>query len=286
MANFEKERSDNINVRNPIILETPIYVKNIQSDYLRQLAEKEQERRRGRYYNLDDIETAYNLQNFTNNNIWFNGHLYQTNINPYTKEGQEAIRSNFDYSKGNAKRFVETLATTAVSEYILGKLIDLTKWREVPGGAEQYKVLINDARNKVRKIGSVTPPSARKFSQVHYTKPLKLVNEHPNGTYEYSQAKVHIPETDVEYQQVFDKYLKQMKREGWKEVPTDGLMDGEVVLEKDGYYLMDIKPGNLGTDGETSWLIDGMLGGKDEYLAIYYKRGGKLIPKPINKFRI
>ena len=67
----------------------------------------------------DSNQTAYynNLQKFTNSNAFGNGlQGKQTYYNPSTKEGQQKIKSDFDYAKSNAQTLGESVALAGVSK--------------------------------------------------------------------------------------------------------------------------------------------------------------------------
>lgn len=217
----------------------------------------------------DSNQTAYynNLQKFTNSNAFGNGlQGKQTYYNPSTKEGQQKIKSDFDYAKSNAQTLGESVALAGVSKGIqsinngiqsitkgvfrtpskngaLGTLKQYSK-NQIGSGAES--VVVNNTPTTVGKMTSIPQsemsirnqvPNTVKSTYIGYVKDrgVKL------PTYIQDKVKVLTENTFPKY---ISKLDKSMSKAGFRRVNDPNVQyraytNGSIVVD-------DVSPGNVG----------------------------------------
>lgn len=304
----QKERyvaqKDNTKVSQPIIKQkirlTPEQLQRIQQIKLQELFNINQ----SYIYDADKAKYYKNLQNFYNYNVF--GYGLQgspTRFDPNTPEGQQAIFSTFDYTKGNALDFLTSASGVGVSSVIgkvgskaaqvyskftngvfkspssNGALGTLKQYAKNPIGGGAEAVVINNTPTTVGKITSIPVeemttrnniPNTIKSKYIGYVKDRKI----KLPTYIQQKVKVLTEETFPKY---VDKLDKAMERSGFTRVNDPNVQyraytNGTVVID-------DVAPGNVGLD----WLrrpkmIDFNLQPVSEWIAQGFKlkKGGKL----------
>lgn len=213
-----------------------------------------------------------NLQNFYNNNIWFNGLSYQTNIDPHTVEGQVAIQSNFDYAKQNAQNFAEQLAVAGIGEGI-GQTV---RWATTPvetGRGAEAVVRSAPVSTRVTKVTTIPRKEMHLRNQVPGALKADYVST-SNGMTTYTQNKVKILSAD-QLKKVTKSIEKLMKGKGWERVIHPNL---EGLGFTNGQYVVsDIGVGNVGRDilGRPR-LVDFVIETVPEFRLAMQKQGGIL----------
>ena len=262
---------DNTKVSQPIIMEkirlTPEQLQRIQQIKLQELSKRNQ----AYIYDADKAKYYKNLQNFYNYNVF--GYGLQgnpTRFDPSTQEGQQAISSTFDYTKGNALDFLTNASGVGVSSVISkagnkaaqvyskltkgvfkspssnGALGTLKQYAKNPIGGGAEAVVINNTPTTVGKITSIpveemaarnSIPNTIKSKYIGYVKDRKT----KLPTYIQQKVKVLTEETFPKY---VDKLDKAMERSGFTRVNDPNVQyraytDGTIVID-------DVSPGNVG----------------------------------------
>ena len=288
---------DNTRVQKPQIV---LPFKLSKEQLAKQLAEKNQ----ARIYDKDKADYYRNLQRAYNSNFFGQGVFgNQTNYDPTTPEGQQAISSTFNYAKENALDFLANLSGVGVSSGISkvgskaaqvyskltkgvfkspsknGALGTLKQYSKNPIGGGAEAIVIKNTPTTVGKITSIpveemtarnSIPNTIKSKYIGYVKDRKI----KLPTYIQQKVKVLTEETFPKY---VDKLDKAMERSGFTRVNDPNVQyraytNGQVVVD-------DVSPGNVGlTFLRQPKMIDFNLQPVSEWVAQGFRLrdGGKL----------
>lgn len=170
-------------------------------------------------------------------------------------------------------------------EYSLYPIINWGTTPRLVGSGAEFDVYSAPFSRTVTKIGDITPSEAALKSSVPATIPLKYKGQTPEGLYKYTQRKAVIPKTIPKLRTRMKLYNKIM--EGKKYYP--GNYDGQTkmldFISKDN-AITDLGQGNIGYRNLFDYIfrrqpviIDNAVLDIPDYLALYQKKGGRLIPK-------
>lgn len=280
---------------------TPQQKERIKQNKLKKVVKKNQ----SYIYDADKARKYRNMQSFYNNNAF--GYGIQGNQTRYdytTPEGQAAIQSNFEYSKGNARDFIGNIAgvgasgiassvgRNAIKTYTKltkgvfrspsknGSLGTMKQYTKNPIGSGSEAVVVKNTPTTVGKITNIPKSEMQARNAIPNTVKSEYIGYvKDNGTKlpTYIQKKV---KTLTE--QMFPRYLskldKSMQKSGFRVVKDPNVQyraytNGSVVVD-------DVAPGNVGLD----WLrrprmIDFNLQTVPEWLqqGFTLKNGGKIL---------
>lgn len=276
-----KLESDNTKViiNNPIITNDS-YLQDIASKYAKQKPSKNQ----GTLVDADKVDKAKRQQAIVNENALFGNGVqgFQTNINPYTESGQQAIQANFDYGKDKAKIASETL----LSEAALGGTVEgaralyhyLTDPRIIGRGAESI-VVSSRISPYVKGITTKSAEEIAELNKYPWMLPRQVIGYTRNGLTKYKSPKIKV------YTESDPKLMEEMNSIIQRESPDlerfiiDGMDSGELAyITKDGNVINDIWAQNMGKFGKGPVVYDASILPKDDFLTIFEaKKGGKLL---------
>lgn len=267
------ERQDNTRVNKPIIIE-PIKLtpQQVREQKAREIQKK------NRFYIFDKDKATYfrNMQNFYNNNAFGYGiQGRQTNYDYTTPEGQQAIQSNFDYSKGNAYDFLGNVAgagiTTSVNKVAnkvrrlnrgvfkapnkkgkIGNLINYQK-QSIGDGAETAAVVPNTP-NTVGKITSIPVEEMELRNVVPNSiasKYIGYVKGYGQKMPTYIQRKVRQMKPN-QYSESIKRFDKSMEQQGARRLKDPNIGENsrayEIEIDGNSYIASDFNFSNLGFD--------------------------------------
>ena len=264
------EPSDNTRVVRPPIIERPSQRR------VKVTPRVQTPQNQAQLWDADKVKRYENMQNFYNNNFFGYGiQGRQTNYDPRTPQGQAAIQSNFDYARGNAANFAETLLTAGATEG-LGQVI---KWARTPvkigSGAE---AVVHSAPVSPRVVKTTTIP--RTEMHVRNTVPGAVKSTYidsSGGLTRYSQPKVRILSKE-NLEKARGAIDKLMSRSGWRKITHPNLEGAGYTNGR--WVVSDLGHGNVGKD----WLgrirfPDFSLETVPQFRLALQKRGGKLLNK-------
>lgn len=304
------ERTDNYiqqdNTR--VVRRLPVKIKltkdQIQKLQLRKLQQASAQKQ-GRIYDTTKANYYKSMQDFYNQNAFGYGiRGNQTRHDYTTNKGQQAIQSDFDYAKSNAKNLIEQTAGVGISAAAsssiskgsqlyskltkgkfqtpskrgsLGTMKQYTKDGTIGSGAEA--VVINNTPTTVGKITTIPQKEMLARNAIPNSVESRYIGFVKDGGVKlptYIQRKV---KTLTEH--TFPKYVarldKSMQKAGFRRVSDPNVQyraytNGTVVVD-------DVSPGNVGLD----WLrrprmIDFNLQTVPEWIAQGFtlKNGGKI----------
>lgn len=262
------EKSDNTRVVQSIVVNPPTPEQQRKIDERRRQEMLRQNV--DQLWDTNQLRYFENLQNFYNNNIWFNGLSHQTNIDPHTVQGQAAIQSNFDYAKQNAQNFVEQLAVAGIGEGV-GQAV---RWAITPvetGRGAEAVVSSAPASTRVIKVTTIPRDEMHLRNQV----PGALRSDYvgtSNGLTTYTQSKVRILSAD-QIKKVTKSLENLMKSKGWRRI-THPNLDG-LGFTNGRYVVSDLGVGNIGQDllGRPR-LVDFVIETVPDFRIAIQKQGG------------
>lgn len=225
------ERNDNTRVNKPKPMKPPL--KRTQNPIPTNQAQ---------LWDADKVKKYRDAQDFYNYNAWGYGISgVQTNYDPHTVQGQQAIQSNFDYAKSNVQNFGETLITTGAAEGA-GALF---RWATTPTKiGEGAEAIVSSAPASTRVTKVTTIP--RSEMHVRNTVPGAAKAKHvgsSNGLHTYTQQKVKILSPE-QLQRASGQLDKLMKKAGWRKVTHPNLQGAGYTNGR--YVVSDLGPGNVG----------------------------------------
>ena len=266
--NMPGEQSDNTRVvRQPII--EPIQV-NPRVEKIQIYASQNQ----AQLWDADKVKRYENMQNFYNTNFFGYGMGgRQTNYDPRTSQGQEAIQANFDYSKGNFSNFAETLVTAGATEGIGQAIRWATTPTKIGSGAE---AIVHSSPISTKVIKTTTIP--RSEMHIRNTVPGALKStfiDSSNGLARYIQPKVRIL-TQQQLNKAKGAIDKLMSKRGWQKIIHPNLEGTGYTNKK--WVVSDLGQGNVRRD----WLgrirfPDFSIESVPDFKMAIQKLGGKII---------
>lgn len=229
-------------------------------------------------YDTQKAQDAQNMQDAANANFFgFAISPYQPQINPTTQKGQDAIKSNVDYTFSNVQRFAEQLAMHGVAEAINY----LDAFKKIGEGAEQI-VKSRISSPYVYKVGEVDAAENAIRNATPGAVKAKHLGTTRDGLNVYRQPKVKANVSPEKESKLLEKLDKLLKSKGWKQYISpeyDGL-----AYTKNGRVIMDLE-GNIGETFLTRKpaLFDHSNMPLSDFQLMFEKKGGKLNP---HKFSI
>lgn len=270
----------------------------------RRKLEEAAKKRQAYIYDGEKAKQYQQLQNFYNNNFFGYGVFgKQTRYNPATPEGQQAIQSNFEYAKGNARDFVSNVAGVGITKLAgkaanksaeiyhkltkgvfktpskNGALGTLKQYSKNPIGSGAEAVVVRNTPRTVGKMTSIPKEEMAARNQVPntaFSEYIGYVKENKTKLPTYIQEKLKII-SERSFPRYITKLDKLMERSGFRRVNDPNVQyraytNGQIVVD-------DVAPGNVGLN----WLgrpkmIDFNMQSVPEWIAQGFtlKKGGKL----------
>lgn len=226
-------------------------------------------------WDSEKIQLYDNLQNFYNNNVFWNYGVnrVQTNFDPRTAFGRSAIESNFNYAKGNAQNFAEQLLTYGALEGIGQAFRWATTPRQIGSGAE---AVVYSAPISPRVTKTTTIPISE--MQIRNMVPGAVESTYVNtnkGLITYTQPKIRIL-NNKQLAKAQGEIDKLMTNNGWTKITHPNLNGPGYTNGK--WVVSDLGQGNVGRD----WLgrvrfPDFSIETVPEFRLAMQKQGGRLI---------
>lgn len=256
-----KQPADNTRVEKPLIIpipKKPNITISAPQEYL---------------LDADQVQKYKQLQEFYNNNFWGYGTFgRQTNYNPQTLKGQQAIQSNFDYAKSNAKDFATNLVAGAVGEGVNTAV----KWATTPvkiGEGAEAVVHSAPLSTTVTKVSTIPRSEMHIRNMVPGALKATPVGSQ-NGMMVYTQPKAYVLSKE-QISKAWKNIEKIMGKNGWKKITHPNLQGPGFTNGK--FVVSDLGPGNIAKDLFGRYkLIDFSLETMPQFKLSILKRGGNI----------
>lgn len=197
-------------------------------------------------YDADKVQMYRNMQNLYNTNyLGYGVERRPTNYDPRTPEGQAAIQSNYNYTKGNLSNFAMNLITGGAAEGV-GQVTKYLATPLIDKGVESVVKISKWPFGKVIKNTQISPAQMHIRTQTPGALKTKLLGKAKDG-YRYAQSKVRKVSGKNE-ERVLNKIEDTALQQNWKRISLPNY-DGRAYF-KNGKVYLDLE-GNV---GETMFL--------------------------------
>lgn len=275
-----KLEADNIRQSTPIIIEVPERVQNINKLVKEKAEQEERLRRQGQIYDLDLIDQTRRNQSRYNDNALFGSGIegIQTNVNPYTLQGQNIVQDNIDYAYEKGKIAAETL----LSEAALAGAVEgaraayryLTYPRIIGRGGESV-VISSRISPYVKGITTKSAEEIEELNKYPWIVKREVLGQTRNGLTKYRAYKVR------PFKKHDPKLMADMNETILRESPElieyriEGMSPEELAyLDQNGNVINDIWASNIGSRFGEKKVFDATTLLKDDFDNIVMGRKG------------